>query len=213
MKGVVRISRSFSLLVLLVLLAALGGARIASASSEGEASTAPFEPPIELSEEAEWIEECVEEGPEEEGEEADEGDEGEGEEEEECEAEAEGSGSFSPDDCLLRTVNARAVAFPERNRVRLTLGYTTYEPARATVEYRARNGNRLGAVSRALGRSGVVRVSKHLGDGEMSRLRASRRFTVTVHVPEAPQRCERLETQQLAVRQSSDSRITWSQDG
>jgi hypothetical protein len=191
------------LLLPLLLLLLIAGAGQTYASVEIEASATPFETSAEVSEEDEAEEECAEG--------ADEGFEEGAEGGEECEAEE--SGPFSPGECLLRTAHARVVAYPTRNQIRLTLGYTTYAPAQATVEYRVKNDDRLGAVSRALGRSGVVRVSKHLGDGEMARLQTSHHFTVTVHVRDVPQRCESLETQRLAVQHSSDSRVTWSQSG
>jgi hypothetical protein len=198
---VVKTARLVPFLAPLLLLLIVSLAPSAQAGVETEAA-APFESIAEISEEDEGEEECVEVGEEEE--EA-------GEEEEECEAEAEGSGSVSAEDCLLRTTHARVVAFPDRNTVRLTLGYTTYARSRATVEYKAGH-DRLGAVSRRLGRSGVVRLSKHLGDREMSRVQGSGRFTVTVHVAEAPGACERFESAQLEVDHSSGSRITWSED-
>jgi len=187
-------------LVLLVCLVATS-----SAFAEAETTAAIPPPGVDLSEEGETEEECSESSGEDE-EEA-------GDAEEECESEAEESGgSSSADDCLLRTANARVVALPAHNTLRLTLGYTTFEPARATVEYGARKDDRLGTASRTLGRSGVVRLSKHLGDGELARLRGAHHLTVTVNVPGVPQRClQQVETQQLAVRQSSSSRITWSE--
>ncbi|MDX6610469.1 MAG: hypothetical protein QOF85_2394 [Solirubrobacterales bacterium] len=179
------------------MLAASGSAY---ALTETEATSSPQDPAAQLDEEVESEDECVESGEEEDSEEAG----------EECEAEAEDT-SFSPaEDCYLRTARARVVAYPSLNTMRLTLGYTTYEPAQATVEYSAKH-NRLGVVTRKLGRSGVVRLSRHLGDGEMGRVRRSRRFTVTVHVPDAPPSCKRFETEQLQVEHSSDSRITWSE--
>jgi hypothetical protein len=201
MKVVVKTARLVPFLVPLLLLLIVGLAPSAQATAETDAA-APFESIAEISEEDEGEEECVEVGEEEE--EA-------GEEEEECEAEAEGSGSVSAEDCFLRTVHARIVAFPDRNMVRLTLGYTTYAPAQATVEYKVKH-DRLGAVNRRLGRSGVVRLNKHLGDREMSRVQGSGRFTVTVHVSEAPGACQRFESAQLEVEHSSDSRITWSEN-
>jgi vacuolar-type H+-ATPase subunit H len=111
--------------------------------------------------------------------------------EEECEAEEEGSAEA---ECFLRTARARIVAYPSHDQIRLTLGYTTYAPTRATVEYRVRNGERLGTVSRRLGRSGVLRLSKHLGSGEMARASASHRFIVTLRLPEAPRDCQSYET-------------------
>lgn len=189
----------------LALLAILVASQSAYALDEA-VSTSPPDLGASLGEEIEFEEECTEseDGETEEAEGAEEA-------EEECEAEAEDAGFSPADDCYLRTARARVVAYPERNRMRLTLGYTTYAPARATVEYGANGDPRLGTVSRRLGRSGVVRLNKHLGSGEMSQLQASRRFTVTVHVPEAPPACQRFEVQRLLVERSSDSRVTWSE--
>ena len=114
--------------------------------------------------------------------------EGAEEAEEECEAEAEDAGFSPAEDCYLRTATARVVAYPDREMMRLTLGYTTYAPAAATVEYGAKKDPHLGTVHRQLGRSGVLRLSKHLAGGQMTKVEASGRFTVTVHVPEAPAR-------------------------
>lgn len=183
-------------LVLLALLTATG-----SAFALAETEAAP-DPTAQLDEEVESEDECVE---------ADEEEEASEEPAEECEAEAEDT-SFSPaEDCYLRTAQAHVVAYPSRHTIRLTLGYTTYTPAQATVEYSAKN-HRLGTVTRKLGRSGVVRLSKHLGEREMGQVQGSRRFIVTVHVPEAPTGCRRFETEQLQVEHSSDSKVTWSED-
>lgn len=190
----------------LILLAILAVAQPATASEETGAAAAPFESTAEASEESELEEECVESSD----------DEGEDEEvaeaEEECEDEDEEAGASAREDCLLRTAHARVVAYPTHNRIRLTLGYTTFSPTQATVEYGTGRGNRVDAVTRRLGRSGVVRLSKHLGDRAMSQLSGSHRFTVTLHFPEVPRHCDELVTEQLRVQRSSESRITWSQD-
>jgi hypothetical protein len=111
--------------------------------------------------------------------------------EEECEAEEEGEESI--EECPLRTARAHIVAYPDRDRLRLALGYTAYVPTRATVELRLRSGERLGTASRHLGHSGVLRLSKHIGRGEMARATASHRFTVTLRLPEAAGECRRYE--------------------
>ena len=103
------------------------------------------------------------------------------------------------------------VAYPDREMMRLTLGYTTYSPAAATVEYGAKKDPHLGTVHRQLGRSGVLRLSKHLASKQMTKVEASGRFTVTVHVPEAPRACQRFEVQRLQVAQSSEARVTWAE--
>jgi len=185
-------------LVLLAMLAATGSAY---ALGETEATS---DPAAQLEEESESEDECVV------GDEEEDGSEETGEE---CEAEAEAEDtSFSPaEDCYLRTARARVVAYPARNTMRLTLGYTTYAPAQATIEYSAKH-NRLGTATRKLGRSGVLRFSKHLGDREMDQLQGSRQFAVTVHVPGVPSACQRFETEQLEIEHSSDSKVTWAED-
>lgn len=190
----------------LALLAILVVSPPATAGAGPEGTGTPLELAIQLGEEEDEGEEgeCAEG----EGEEV----EGAEEVEEECEAEAEDAGFSPAEDCYLRTARARVVAYPNRKVMRLTLGYTTYAPAAATVEYGAEKDPHLGAVHRRLGHSGVLRLSKHLAGRQMTQVQTSGRFTVTVHVPEAPRGCQRFEVQRLQVDRSSDSRVTWSED-
>lgn len=185
----------------LVLLAIFAVALPVQALGDAETASSPLELTILMSEEedeAESEDECAES----EDEEA---------EEEECEAEAEDAGFSPADDCYLRTAQAHVVAYPDRKMMRLTLGYTTYAPAMATVEYGAKKDPHLGSVQRRLGHSGVLRLSKHLAGSQMTKVESSGRFTVTVHVPEAPPACQRFEVQQLQVAQSSEARVTWAE--
>jgi hypothetical protein len=169
-----------------------------------EAAAPPLELAIQTSEAEDETEgECLE-GEDEEAESSEEA-------EEECEDEADDAGSPAADDCFLRTATARVVAYPDREMMRLTLGYTTYAPAAATVEYGAKKDPHLGTVHRQLGHSGVLRLSKHLAGEQMTKVESSGRFTVTVHVPEAPRACQRFEVQRLQVAQSSEARVTWAE--
>jgi hypothetical protein len=192
------------LLLPLLLLAVFAAAQTTHAFADGEDPSQPLNVAIQLSEEeAEAKGECAE-SEDEEVEDAEEA-------EEECEAEAEDAGFSPSEDCYLRTATARVVAYPDREMMRLTLGYTTYAPAAATVEYGAKKDPHLGTVHRRLGRSGVLRLSKHLAGSQMTKVETSGRFTVTVHVPEAPRACRRFEVQQLQVAQSSKARVTWAE--
>jgi hypothetical protein len=187
-------------LLLLVLL-------VASQATHALANdpTLPLNVAAQLGEEEDETEgECAESESEEEVEGAEEA-------EEECEAEAEDAGFSAAEDCYLRTATARVVAYPDREMMRLTLGYTTYTPAPATVEFGAKKDPHLGTAHRRLGRSGVLRLSKHLAAGQMNKVESSGRFTVTVHVPEAPRACRRFEVQRLQVAQSSEARVTWAE--
>lgn len=191
------------LLLPLLLLGIFAAAQTTHALGDAEDPGLPLNVAIQMSEEEETEAECAEA----EDEEA----EGVEESEEECEAEAEDAGFSPAEDCYLRTATARVVAYPDREMMRLTLGYTTYTPATATVEYGAKNDPHLGTVHRRLGRSGVLRLSKHLASEQMTKVETSGRFTVTVHVPEAPRACQRFEVQQLQVAQSSKARVTWAE--
>ncbi|HWI94717.1 MAG TPA: hypothetical protein VNS60_01485 [Solirubrobacterales bacterium] len=186
----------------LLLLAIFVASQTVDAFADAEEPGPPLNVAIQLSEEEDETEgECAEA--------EDEETEGAEEAEEECEAEDAG---FSPsEDCYLRTATARVVAYPDRKMMRLTLDYTTYTPAAATVEYGARKDPHLGTIHRQLGRSGVLRLSKHLASRQMAKVETSGRFTVTVHVPEAPRACQRFEVQQLRVAQSSKARVTWAE--
>jgi hypothetical protein len=194
------------LLLPLLLLAIFIASQTAHALADAEERSLPLSVAIQMSEEedeAEAESECTES--------EDEEFEAAEEAEEECEAEAEDAGFSPAEDCYLRTATARVVAYPDRETMRLTLGYTTYTPAAATVEFGAKKDPHLGTVHRQLGRSGVLRLSKHLADGQMAKVETSGRFTVTVHVPEAPRACQRFEVQQLQVAQSSKARVTWAE--
>lgn len=193
------------LLLPLLLLAILVGAQTAVAFAAGEDPSLPLNVAVQTGEEEGENEDECSEAEDEEGEGAEEA-------EEECEAEAEDAGFSPADDCYLRTASARVVAYPARDTMRLTLGYTTYTPTAATVEYGAKKDPHLGTVHRQLGRSGVLRLSKHLAGKQMAKVETSGRFTVTVDVPETPRACQRFEVQQLQVAQSSKARVTWAED-
>ena len=195
-----RIRLLLPLLLLAILAASQSGHALADAEDPGQ----PLNVAIQLGEEEDESEgECVE-SEDEELEDAEEA-------EEECEAEAEDAGFSPSEDCYLRTATARVVAYPDRKMMRLTLGYTTFAPTAATVEYGAKKDPHLGTVHRQLGRSGVLRLSKHLAGKQMTKVETSGRFTVTIHVPEAPHACQRFEVQQLQVAQSSKARVTWAE--
>lgn len=212
-----RIAWLFTFVVPLVLAVLLLGVKSAPALPPATASAS-----AELEEEFEF-----EEGEQEE--EACEVAEGELEEGELSEAEAEriceendgedkkkaaASDSVAPEECLLRSAHARLVASDSRKGVRLTVGYTAYEPTAATIDYRLEGGKgslHLGAAKRHLGRSGVIRLTKTLGDLEMARVEAADHFTVRLHIAEAPADCRRFETKQLIVTHTSERQIVWSQ--
>jgi hypothetical protein len=210
---IARIAWLATFVVPLILAALLLGVK----SAEAAPATTPLalEEDFELEDEGEFVEEECE------GE-----DEGELEEDELVEAEdaceegedegkkkrADGS-AVAPEECLLRSAHARLVAYDSHNDVRLTVGYTTYEPATATIEFEAKGGKgslHLGTVKRHLGRSGVIRLTKALAEPKMAKVDAAAHFSVRLHVAGAPGSCRRFETEQLNVKRASKSQAVWS---
>jgi hypothetical protein len=120
----------------------------------------------------------------------------------------------APEECLLRSVQARLVADDSPGGVRLTVGYTTYEPTTATVDLSARGGKgllHLGTAKRHFGRSGVIRLTESLAEPKMAKVDAAARFTVQIHIPGSPGSCRRFETEQLTVKKASKDLAVWSQ--
>lgn len=87
--------------------------------------------------------------------------ESEAEDWEEEEWEEEEAEPFPGDECPLRT--ARAHASTKRDKLKLTIGYTTNEPfsARITIQ---RGPVQISSVRRYLGHSGVLRLSEKLDE-------------------------------------------------
>lgn len=93
---------------------------------------------------------------------------------EECEElEAEAARSRQ-EECLLRSARAHASLDPRGEKLKLTIGYTAYEPAKAKIKV----GN-IATLQRRLGRSGVLRVTKKLG------AKSGKRLVVTIKIPSA----------------------------
>jgi len=158
-----RIAWLVSFAVPLMLLAILGASR-ASGDPLTETGPTPSEPAIQLSDEGEWEGACVE-LEEEDGEPTEEaGEECEFEEEEE----AEDSGEAET--CPLRSVNAHAAE--HNDRLRVTVGYTSYRGVAAKVQV-GRGSTRIGTFTRHLSRSGVLRFSGKLNRRHGGRLRVS----------------------------------------
>lgn len=199
----------FVLLLLSGLLLAAAGAQGASAAPL--ASTSAFEEEFESLEDE--LEEAGESEEEVEGEcetaheEANEGELGLDEVDEICAEVGEagdqrkragkrntGSGSVAPEECLLRSAHAHAAVTASGDKLKLTIGYTAYEPVGAKVEVR-KGSSRIATKSLRLGRSGVLRIVKDLGKGE-----TPKRVVVRLAVPKSPGYCGKYETEKVSVR-------------
>jgi hypothetical protein len=135
------------------------------------------------------------------------------EDEEDCAAEADESG-LPPEECLLRTARARLFTYSAQNRVRLVIRYTAFSPADVVVDYRLLGGKRtlrLGGAHERFARKGLLRFNERFSDAEMEKVRAARRFTVSMAMPDAPGYCRRYDTRHLTIKRSVHGQIVWSQ--
>jgi hypothetical protein len=188
-------------LPILVVLLALAGLLWASASHAAQpgADIAPlaFEEEFEGEEEIEEgegeFEERACEGAEEE---FDEGELSGTEVKEICEEEAierrkkaADGGGPAPEECILRSAHSQASTPGKGDKLKLTVGYTTYEPVSATIA-----AGHIATVHRHLGHSGVIRVVVALhGDN------APKQLHVQIKVPGSPSSCGKYLTQTIKV--------------
>jgi hypothetical protein len=199
-----RLPLFFVLLLLSGLLLAAAGAHGASAGPGASASALEEEfegLEEELEEEEESEEEAIEAECEIAREEAAEGELGAGEVEEIC-AEVAAAGkkrgagpdTVAPEECRLRSARAHAAVNAAGDQLKLTIGYTAYEPVAATVEVR-KGSRRIATKSLRLGRSGVLRIVKDLGKAG-----TPKRVVVRLAVSNSPGFCGKYETEKVPVR-------------
>ncbi len=154
----------------LLLLALFVGLLAAAPASAAIVEVPPLDPALlaldDEEPEAEAAAEEVEEEFEEECEELEEG----FEECEEVEAEAARSRG---EECLLRSARAHASLDRHGKKLKLTIGYTAYEPVKAKIKV----GN-VATLQRHLGRSGVLRVVRPLRKNQQLK-----RLVVRIGIP------------------------------
>jgi hypothetical protein len=153
-------------LPLLVVLLALSGLLLAGAAHAAQLApdTTPlaFEEELSAEEDEGESEDESEEGACEEAEEEfDEGERSAAEVKEVCDEEAaerrKKAAARASEECVLRSAHGAATTSGQGDKLKLTIGYTTYEPAAASLKI-----GRLGTVHRHLGRSGVLRLVEDL---------------------------------------------------
>jgi hypothetical protein len=153
-----------------------------------------------------------------EAEEAEETDEAEDEEEIEVELEyeeseeAQGAASLPPE-CTLRTVEPAVLARFTHGDLRLSVRYTSDAAGRVSVAYwlkGAKGTARLGAATRRLGLRGVMRMSRHVDDRTLAKLRAARVVVVQLDVAGMPGSCKRRLTMRLTAQRLLARSAIWS---
>jgi hypothetical protein len=136
------------------------------------------------------------------------------EENEECLERRAVPGGVPPEECLLRTARARLLVYSSQSRVRLVIRYTAFSPADVYVDYglgAAKGPLKLGTAHLRFAKSGLLRVNDRLGDDEMEKVRAAKRFTVVTNVPAAPRYCRLYDTRHLTIRRTIRSQAVWFQ--
>lgn len=134
--------------------------------------------------------------------------------EEECAEEEADDGRVPPEECLLRTARARIFTNNAQNRVRLVIRYTAFVPADVYVDYKLMGGKgplKLGTAHQRFAKSGLFRLNERLSDAEMDKVRAAKRFTVLLDLPEAPRFCRRYDTRHLTIRRTIHGQPVWFQ--
>jgi hypothetical protein len=136
------------------------------------------------------------------------------EEDPDCAEGEGGNGRVPPEECLMRTARARLFTYSSQNRVRLVIRYTAFAPADVYVDFKLSGGRgslKLGTAHQRFAKSGLLRVNEHLGNGEMDKVRAAKRFTVVMTIPSAPRYCRRYDTRHLTIRHTVHGQAVWFQ--
>jgi hypothetical protein len=170
---------------------------------QAEALNVPAQAPATISSESEEIE-------------AEEEDEAEEDEESEAEEEDELGTTgplLLPPECRLHTAEAQVAASAAHGVVRLTIHYTAYAPANATVNYWLKGSKgslQLGESKHHFNRQGVIHEEEHLSERAMSKVLAARAFIVQLGISEAPSSCDKYSTQRLTTKHVAGNHATWS---
>lgn len=148
-------------------------------------------------------------------------DEGEGEEFEECDAEelaeepeeCEEEAEGAPSECLLRSAEAKAIAFTSQDKFGLTIRYTSLAPAEATVSYRLKGSK--GSLSMApskqhLNEKGVIHVVAPLSATQADKARAASDLTVKLRIADTPGYCQGLTTLKLTGKRVLHGQLAWT---
>ncbi len=169
-------------LPILVVLLALSGLLLTGAAHAAPLvpGTTPLAFEEELSAEEDEGEDESEEGACEEAEEEfDEGELSAAEVKEVCDEEAaerrKKAAARASEECVLRSAHGAATTSGQGDKLKLTIGYTTYEPAAASLKI-----GRLGTVHRHLGRSGVLRLVEDLHGHD-----GPKQLSVQIDIPSA----------------------------
>lgn len=132
-----------------------------------------------------------------------------------CEAGGKSS-PLPPEECLLRSARARVLTYAAHDRLRLVIHYTSFSPAEVLVGYRLAGGRGslgLGSARARFTTQGLFRATEKLSEAQAAKVRAAKRFTVTLDILGAPRYCRRFETRHLTIRKAAHNQVVWFQAG
>jgi len=139
-------------------------------------------------------------------------------EEEEDEDEFEPGGTAGPaalpPESALSTASVGVVTAPDHERLQLSLRYTAETPTGIGVAYWLKGSKgslQLGSVKRHLGTRGVLHLSRHLDEREVTKVRAARVIMVDLDVPAVDSYCKPFLIFHLDAKRQQASRTTWSE--
>jgi hypothetical protein len=121
-----------------------------------------------------------------------------------------------PEECLLRSARARVLTFAAHDRIRLVVRYTSFSPADVLVAYRLTGGRGplgLGSARVHFTQQGLYRATERLSEAQAAKVRAAKRFTVTLDILGTPDYCHRFETRHLTIRKTVHNQVVWFQEG
>ena len=119
-----------------------------------------------------------------------------------------------PKKCVLRVARARVFVFTGHDKVRLVIHYTSYHPAKVTVDYTldgSKSGLNLGSATTVFKKKGVFRLAESLDRVEMTKVRAAKSFAVQFRIPGTPGSCNRFYTKSLTIPQQISNQTVWFQ--
>jgi len=196
-----------ALLATLALVALLGLAKSAQASTPPGDDAFPPAIALATSPEEEDEDEAGAESSDDEGVEIEDCEADEESAEEECD---ERGGA--PAECELGDAEATVSASPNHDRVSLRVRYSTATPTVVSLDYGlhgAKGSLHLGTTKKKLGKEGVLRLTRTLSEVQMAKVLAAKGFTVRLRVPDTPSYCQAFSDRQLDVRKATPGGLIW----
>jgi streptogramin lyase len=119
-----------------------------------------------------------------------------------------------PKKCILRVARARVFVYTAHDKVRLVIHYTSYRPAKVSVDYTqsgSKGSLKLGSATTKFKKKGVFRLAERLDKAEMTKVRAAKSFAVRFRIPGTPGSCKRFYTKSLTIPQQISNQTVWFQ--